>query len=116
MNGSLMEELARRDVQLWTNDGRLMVRARRGALTPELRAELARSRGDLIAMLREQAAPRATQQVPSIASHPEDRCLPFPLTEVQRAYWVGRGDAFDLGNVSCHVYHEVDAKDLDVKR
>jgi pyochelin synthetase len=38
----------------------------------------------------------------------------FPLTELQRSYLVGRGDAFEIGNVASHVYHEIEgAWDLD---
>ncbi|WP_167858537.1 non-ribosomal peptide synthetase [Methylobacterium nonmethylotrophicum] len=32
---------------------------------------------------------------------------PFPLTDVQRAYWLGRSAAFDLGNIGCHIYAEM---------
>jgi amino acid adenylation domain-containing protein len=40
--------------------------------------------------------------------------LPFALTEVQQAYWLGRSDVFELGNVSTHFYFEFEAHDLDV--
>ena len=35
------------------------------------------------------------------------RYEPFPLTEVQRAYWLGRGNSFELGNVGTHGYTEL---------
>lgn len=41
---------------------------------------------------------------------------PFPLTDIQHAYWVGRSGALDLGNVACHVYFEWFLKDLDITR
>nr|BBH88040.1 hypothetical protein KTC_27910 [Thermosporothrix sp. COM3] len=41
---------------------------------------------------------------------------PFPLTQVQHAYWVGRGSTFDLGNVASHVYFEFDCPSLDLER
>ncbi len=41
---------------------------------------------------------------------------PFPLTEVQQAYWVGRGSAVELGNVATHSYSEVEATGLDLDR
>ena len=31
---------------------------------------------------------------------------PFPLTDTQRAYLIGRGDFYPLGNVSTHAYLE----------
>lgn len=44
------------------------------------------------------------------------RFTPFPLTDIQQAYWVGRGTDFALGNVATHLYIEVDAPELDLKR
>ncbi|NOK63893.1 MAG: hypothetical protein GFH27_549391n22 [Chloroflexi bacterium AL-W] len=46
----------------------------------------------------------------------EERWFPFPLTNVQHAYWIGRSDVFELGNVACHVYFEFDCVDLDITR
>ena len=40
----------------------------------------------------------------------------FPLTDIQQAYFVGRGSDFAMGNVSTHLYIEVDAVDLDLPR
>ena len=44
---------------------------------------------------------------------PEQRFFPFPLTDVQQAYWIGRSNSFELGNVAAHGYFEVERKDLD---
>ena len=41
---------------------------------------------------------------------------PFPLTDIQRAYWLGRNPAFELGRVGIHVYEEIDADGLDLER
>ena len=37
------------------------------------------------------------------------RYQPFPLTELQYAYWIGRQDHYALGGVACHAYLEADA-------
>jgi pyochelin synthetase len=37
----------------------------------------------------------------------------FPLTEIQYAYWIGRGSSFVLGNVAPHAYFELDGRRLD---
>ncbi|SCK05068.1 dihydroaeruginoic acid synthetase [Streptomyces sp. WMMB 714] len=47
---------------------------------------------------------------------PADKGEPFPLTAVQQAYWIGRGDDQSLGGVGCHAYLEIDAKDVDPRR
>ncbi|MET7641807.1 amino acid adenylation domain-containing protein [Streptomyces sp. NPDC005438] len=41
---------------------------------------------------------------------------PFPLTAVQQAYWIGRGDDQPLGGVGCHAYLEIDAAQVDPRR
>ncbi|GAB1340732.1 hypothetical protein ACE1SV_73220 [Streptomyces sp. E-15] len=41
---------------------------------------------------------------------------PFPLTDLQEAYRLGRTDAFELGGTSTHLYTEVDVTDLDLPR
>lgn len=43
----------------------------------------------------------------------KSRHLPFGLTDVQHAYLIGRKDIFDLGNVSCHFYIEIDIKNCN---
>ncbi|MEV7028564.1 phosphopantetheine-binding protein, partial [Kitasatospora sp. NPDC093558] len=51
-----------------------------------------------------------------LAADPEHRLDPFPLTDVQRAYWLGRGEDFTLGGTGCHFYREYDVPDLDLAR
>ena len=65
--------------------------------------------------LQEQTAP-APQEMTDIVAHPEDRHLPFPLTDVQHAYWIGRDGSMTLGGVSCSNYVEADFTGLDVPR
>ncbi|MEU8026034.1 amino acid adenylation domain-containing protein [Micromonospora haikouensis] len=54
--------------------------------------------------------------LPPMAHHPDDRYEPFPLTDTQQAYWIGRSDAVELGSVGCHGYWEWCSGDLDVDR
>lgn len=41
---------------------------------------------------------------------------PFPLTQIQQSYLIGRSGVFDLSNVSSHCYFEMDTENLDEKR
>uniref|UniRef100_UPI001E033E7B phosphopantetheine-binding protein n=1 Tax=Burkholderia sp. Ac-20379 TaxID=2703900 RepID=UPI001E033E7B len=41
---------------------------------------------------------------------------PFALTDVQHAYWIGRGDEQVLGGVGCHAYLELDGHGVDHAR
>lgn len=47
---------------------------------------------------------------------PAERYEPFPLTEVQQAYWIGRSAGFELGNVAAHSYLEAETRNLDLSR
>ena len=58
--------------------------------------------------------PGAERQLPRVVPVPAERHQPFPLNDVQQAYWLGRSDLFELGSVSSHNYSEVDAYDLDL--
>ena len=40
----------------------------------------------------------------------------FPLTEIQKSYWFGRNMTKNLGNVSCHVYLELDGSGIVPER
>jgi hypothetical protein len=48
---------------------------------------------------------KAARSATSIAVDPAARFEPFPLTDIQLAYWLGRTSEFALGG-SCHVYWE----------
>ena len=52
---------------------------------------------------------------PQAVPEPEKLSEPFGLTEVQRAYFIGRNDYFELGGVSTHAYSELETK-LDMER
>ncbi|WP_243711007.1 condensation domain-containing protein, partial [Actinomadura sp. KC216] len=44
------------------------------------------------------------------------RFEPFGLTDVQHAYWLGRGGLFELGDVATHLYLEFESVEFDVVR
>jgi amino acid adenylation domain-containing protein len=56
--------------------------------------------------------------VPAAALVPQRaaRHEPFPLTDLQQAYLVGRTGAFELGNVSTYFFLEVDLEGLELAR
>ncbi|WP_063806628.1 non-ribosomal peptide synthetase [Streptomyces regalis] len=95
----LVSELAAAGVELWEEDGRIRFRAPQGALTEELRERLRADRDAVLAHLRD---PFAEPLVPD----PDGQYLPFPLTEVQSSYLLGRTDAFPYGGIGCHAYLE----------
>ncbi|UCM87043.1 non-ribosomal peptide synthetase [Streptomyces marincola] len=98
---AIVTDLEKDGIRLWEEHGALRFRAPRGALTEERRALLRANREEVIAHLAERA--RATRLTPD----PEGAHRPFPLTDIQAAYLVGRGDAYRYGGVACHVYTEL---------
>ncbi|WP_170158697.1 non-ribosomal peptide synthetase/type I polyketide synthase [Micromonospora noduli] len=56
------------------------------------------------------------EPLPAVVPDPASAHLPFPLTDVQQAYWIGRTGVFELGNVGMHGYEEFDVPELDVAR
>src|SRR6185312_12694945 len=114
MTQALLDELQRRGIRLRLADGRLDVLAPAHALTPDLRAALRENRDNLIALLRRAEAADAPHARPPV--DPARRHEPFPLTDIQHAYWVGRSAALELGGMSTHYYFELEGADLDVGR
>ena len=112
--GELLADLTRRQVELWCEGDRLRYRAPEGSLTPDLRAAVAEYRSELIALLSARHGGRADQL--TVVPDPFHRYDPFPLTDIQQAYWMGRNGAFELGNVACHSYSEFEFKGLDLAR
>ncbi|WP_000009886.1 non-ribosomal peptide synthetase [Vibrio mimicus] len=56
-----------------------------------------------------------TSLTPLVAK-PTHRYLPFPMTEVQQAYWVGRQSGFALGDTSSQFFIEFRVEQLEVER
>ncbi|TMR24787.1 amino acid adenylation domain-containing protein [Nonomuraea turkmeniaca] len=52
----------------------------------------------------------------TLPADPEHRHDPFPLTEVQQAYWLGRQVDYTLGGVGSHCYFEFEGDGIDVGR
>ncbi|SEP53567.1 non-ribosomal peptide synthetase [Amycolatopsis saalfeldensis] len=112
MAQDLLHDLHHRGIKLRLVDGRLDVLAPPGSLTPQLRDELRSRRDDLIALLRRTGG----DELPEIKPRPGERYEPFPLTDIQHAYWVGRNPAVELGGVATHFYFELAGDDLDTAR
>lgn len=97
-------------VRLWSEAGELRFRAPKGALNDADRAELRRRRADLLEYLRDDAGPDL------LVAEPERAHDPFPLTDIQTAYLLGRSDGLDYGGVGCQVYLEADLTTVDAQR
>jgi pyochelin synthetase len=106
----LVDRLEAVGVQLWAADGELRFRAPRGALSDEDRAELRQHRPALLAYLQQDIGPNL------LVAEPDQASDPFPLTDVQTAYLLGRSEGLDYGGVGCQVYLEADLGDTEPRR
>lgn len=107
-------------VKLWVDGVRLRCNAPKGILTPTLHAQLNDRKAEILTFLNKVDVSDNSlaiyQPLPAIQPDQENRYQPFPLNDMQQAYWIGRTDAFDMGNVSIHSYTEIDIVDLDIER
>ncbi|MGH3186205.1 MAG: amino acid adenylation domain-containing protein [Streptosporangiaceae bacterium] len=103
----LISELRDAGVRLWEEDGQVHFRAPHGIMTP-LRLEALRSQKQAVIDHL-----RASSGAVTVVPEPAARHDPFPLTDVQGAYLLGRGTAFPYGRVACHGYGELAVPSLD---
>jgi amino acid adenylation domain-containing protein len=71
--------------------------------------------GAWAALVAETLPVAQSEAAPQTAS-PAGETSAFPLTDIQRAYWLGRDSHFELGGVAAHGYIEAVTHDLDVER
>ncbi|TDD06734.1 non-ribosomal peptide synthetase [Nonomuraea diastatica] len=95
----LVAELDHLGVRLWAEDGRLRYRAPRGVLTEERKARLIQCKAELLAYLEADTA--------TLVADPAARYEPFPLTQMQSAYLLGRHQTYEYGGVACTGYLEI---------
>lgn len=70
---------------------------------------------ELAAALAERQGGLSQERVETVQAG-GDAASPFPLTDLQEAYLLGRSSHFELGHVGTHNYLEVDYVDLDLPR
>jgi amino acid adenylation domain-containing protein len=102
-------------VKLWLDGDRLRCQAPAGTITSTLRTQLAERKAEIQTFLGGRSEVE-DPLLPTIILNPEERYQPFPLTDVQYAYWIGRSEIFELSNVATHSYGEIDCIDLDLER
>ncbi|MFE8598038.1 amino acid adenylation domain-containing protein [Archangium violaceum] len=112
--GELLQALAHHGITLSVEGENLAVDAPSGEIPAGLREQLVANKAALLALLAEQHAPRADSP-PQAVPRPEERYEPFPMTEIQQAYSVGRQAELEM-NAAMHAYNEIDCRELDLAR
>jgi pyochelin synthetase len=112
----LIDSLADRGIKLSIEGDALIVDAPQGALTSEVREALKAQKSEIVALLNQHRDRQPVNDLPILEPGPEARYEPFPLTDMQHAFWIGRSGILELGGVSNHGYYEIEGGDLDVDR
>ncbi|WP_422768957.1 amino acid adenylation domain-containing protein [Plantactinospora sp. WMMC1484] len=97
-------------VQLWVDGDNLRYRAPTGVMTDDRLARLRTAKAEILALLR------AEEALDTIVAQPEERYSPFPLTDIQTAYLVGRSASVPYGGLGCHGYGELHMARFDAER
>lgn len=97
-------------IHLYADGEKLRYKASKERMSPEIIAELKAHKAELLEALQTKDA------AISLTVDRANRFEPFPLTDVQSAYLMGRGNLFEYGGVSCHVYLELKYQDLETPK
>lgn len=112
----LIDSLADRGIKLSIEGDALIVDAPQGTLTSDVRDALTAQKAEIVALLHQHRDRQPVNDLPAIEPAPELRYEPFPLTDMQHAFWIGRSGILELGGVSNHGYYEIEGEELDVDR
>ena len=112
----LLTHLSAQGVKLSVEKDSLLIDAPQGSITPELRDALIEHKSELLLLLHQSRESASSESLPQIKPDPTHRHEPFPLTEMQYAYWVGRSGVLELGTVANHGYYEIDCEHLALDR
>lgn len=100
-------------IKLWLDEqSQLRYKAQRVAWTPALQSELKARKAEVINFLRQT---QTKTNLPQATPIPEERYSSFPLTDIQEAYWLGRGERFEL-HTPTHSYEELACQGLSPVR
>lgn len=107
---SFLLSLQKQDIVLHTEGDELVCDAPEGTLTPEIKEQILQHRAGLIKMLNSIGQ---DSDLPHVKADPDAAFEPFPLTENQEAYWLGRNESLESGGVGVHLFFELEFKNLD---
>ncbi|MDM8536948.1 amino acid adenylation domain-containing protein [Desulfobacterales bacterium HSG17] len=114
----LLDKLKQQNINLWLEDEKLHYRTDKGGLTDSLKQEIIANKPELLIFLKiqQESESKLTETLPQVSPVPEAQHEPFPLNDIQQAYWIGRQKHLELGNLATQVYQEWQLTDLDMVR
>lgn len=109
---NLVNRFEANGIHLWTENGKIKYKASKEAMSPAVLAELKANKEALVKYLSE----KSDDSNVAIIIDRTNRFEPFPLTDVQSAYLLGRSKTFEYGGVACHVYLEICYAELETQK
>ena len=97
-------------------DNKLAIEMTAGALSDDDLAYLRENRAEVIRLLRQLDDKPAESFFPAVRPAPAHKHEPFPLSDIQEAYLVGRKGIVDGNPVATHYYGEFQGDNLDIGR
>ena len=95
--GELKRRMQESRIRLWVAEGELRYAAPQGSMTATLRSALGHHKAALVGEL--------TRATPLLAAQPDSRHEPYPMTDLQRAYWVGEHGGYAQSAIPCFFHH-----------
>ncbi len=109
---ALLLSLQHRNILLRTEGEELLCDAPEGVLTQGLTAQILSHKAGLMHLLNSM---EQDGNLPRVKAVPNTLHAPFPMTENQEAYWLGR-ESQESGGVGVHVFFELEFWELDKAR
>lgn len=106
-------ELQKLNIKITVEGNKIRGSAPEGVMTKDIADRIAKHKASIIDFLKKTTD--TTKELKPIVHDEEHQYEPFPLTDVQQAYWVGRSNELELGNVATHMYMEFEEKDLNIE-
>lgn len=109
-SAELLTRLRRAGMSIWEENGKLRYRSPVGMIKDGDLQALKDYKMEILDLLLAEAKPV------TVIPDPQSRFEPFPLTDIQSAYLLGRHDSFGYGGVACHIYLELNYPELDLQQ
>ena len=107
---ALIESFEKKGIHLFMDGEKLRYKASKELMTAEVLSQLKAHKAEIIEQLNKSANEN------TFVIDRTHRYEPFPLTDVQSAYMLGRSKTFEYGGVACHVYLEIKYQELDTQK
>lgn len=95
-------------VTFYLDGEKLRYTAPKGVMSAEAKEEARKYKVEIVEYIK--------RNNDKVICDPQNKFSPFPLTDIQSAYLVGRNKSYEYGGIGCKIYSEFQYVSLDIKR